>query len=200
MQLLGIHNFGAVFGKLLGAVLVDFCHIGAGNIVFTALRQYHIGTGGGGVHRHTGGVFVAAFIDIVEDHGRCHGAGDIGIVQNQGDHSIGIVLGIFSKIHRHLSLRQGAGQKIGAGFCDMHHGVGVGFGGFVGIFFGAFAKSEVLVCGIINNVIGGVNSAFGVTVCGDTVIGQGDAHRLFRSGLSGRCFGFFAAGQHTQRQ
>ena len=59
--------------------LVDAGHIGAGDVIRRAVGDDDIGAGGGGIHLFHGGLRVggAALIDVVEDDGGRHGAGDV---------------------------------------------------------------------------------------------------------------------------
>ena len=155
--------------------------------------QNQIGTGCGGVHIRgcvLSSTVPVAFIDILENNGRCHGAGDVCIVKNQIDHSFGITFGILPQIDTDLTGGQGTADPVGAGRRDVHHGMDIGLLKGMLILVRAFAIGISAFIGIqiliVHNVMAGENRrGLPAAIHGDSRIGQHNCHSLtvFRRGF-----------------
>lgn len=104
---LGVEGPVVLVELLGGALLINTGHVRAGDVVHAAVGQDDVGSGGGGVHSGGGDIVVrllvvigdevgVALIDVVEDHRRGHGAGDVHPVQDERDHRGGVGLGVIA--------------------------------------------------------------------------------------------------------
>ncbi len=189
------HGGGGVEGPVilcqlvLGAVLVDAGHVGAGDGVGAAVGQNHPGAGVGGVHLgggavglllgaggHSGGrggvvpllpgqPGLVTFVDLVEDHRRGHRAGDVRPVQYQGDLGVRTVPGPLPQVDGQLAGVQGAGDPVDAGLLDGHHRVGLGLFRRVPVLGGALPVGLPAVVGVPVLIV-------------EDVVGEGDRPRL----------------------
>ena len=177
VELLAVHHLGAVLAEFHAVRLVNTGHIGAGDVVDGAVGNDHVGSGGGGIHIFRGrlGIRGAALIDVVEDHGRRHGTGDIRAVQDQRHHSIGVFLRILPQVHGHLPGRQRAAEHICSRLGDMDYRVGVGFRLAVFVGFGALSIGDPLTLQIKHDIVGSVDCrrlirGGGLAVYGDRIV------------------------------
>ena len=185
MQLLGIQNLCAVFIEHHRVRLVDLSNIAAAYGASCSVGEDDVGTGLGGVYIGTGQGFrlAAAFVNIVENDGGGDGAGDGRVHQHQIYFCAGIFVGFFAQIHGDLALAELAAEDVLAGLRDMHHGVGGGLLGAVGIGFSTFAVGKVVTGFVVNNVIGDIHGLGAVggscnAVHGDAAVTQDDIGAL----------------------
>ena len=195
VELLGVfhitvhHGFG----------LVDLRHMGAGDAVPGAVGQEHIGAGGGGIHLGGGILPVAALVDIVEDHGGCQPAGDFRVVQDQGHHGGGIILGVLAQVNGDLTGGELARDPVDAGLGDVDDSVGGGLLTGVGLVAFALAVGLVVTGLIIDDVVRGMDAGVGGEL--DALVGQKDVYLAvgFR-GLGGGYSRGGAAGEQRHGQ
>ena len=185
MELLAVGDLGAVLAE--GDGLVDLGDIGTGDVVDAAVRNDQVRAGGGGVHLPGGGLCVvgAALIDPVEEDSGRHGAGDVYAVQDQRHHCVRVLLRSLPQVHGDLPRGEGAADGVGAGFGDVHHGVGVCLGLAVGVAGGAGAIGEVLALQVEDDVVCDVHGVSLVggrrrAVHGDAAVGEGDDRGALR--------------------
>jgi len=156
-----------------GALLVDASHMGAGDGVCAPRRQQDVGPGGGGVHRAGGGIVPAlsaviggpilvAFVDLIEEHRRGHGAGDVHPVQNQGDHRLRVGFGGVPQVHENLSLGEHAAEAVGPRPGDGDHGMGPGLGGGVLFLLGPLAVGGIGAVVVVDNLAAHIDGPAGL--------------------------------------
>ena len=173
MEFFAVNNGFTVFAQF--DRFVNTGNIGAIDGVFGAVNDENIGSCSGSIHIFGGGFFVrfAALINIVENHTRSNGTGDVHAVEVEIHHRIWVFFGLFSQINGNLTGRESATKLIIAGLCDVNNGVLVGFFLTVLIIGSAFAISEVLPLQIENNIMSGIYS--GTFVGSDCFAVDGDA-------------------------
>ena len=154
MELLGVNDFLAVIGQHHG--LINTRHIRPAHMVDAAVGEIHIGTGCGSVHILGSGIGIitAAFVNIVEDHRRCHRAGHVHTIEHQCDHRIGVFLGILAQIHGDLPTLQCTAEDICTRLGNGQHRMCSRFLGSMCIRFRAFPVGKVAARFIIHDVVG----------------------------------------------
>ena len=99
----------------------------------------------------------AALVDVVEDYGGGHGAGDVHTVEDQRHHCVRIIHRVLSQVHGDLPGGQTAAERISAGLGDVYDRVGRRFTGIMLVGGGAFPVGEALSGFVVHDVVGRVD-------------------------------------------
>ncbi len=161
---------------LLVVVLVDARDVGAGHVVDGPVGDDDVRAGrrcvdvGG---RGLGAPVAVAFVHVVEDDRRRHAVRHVDAVEDERDHGVGVVLGVFAQVDGYLAVRKGAAEPVGAGFGDVEDGDGRSLLGGVPLVRPALAVGVAAVVGVavlvVDDVVGGVDP-------------RSLAHRVLRGG------------------
>ena len=147
-------NRTVVFMQLLRcAFLVYFRNIGTLHVVFSVVGNDQVKPCRLGIHLALG-LFVRTLISMIDNDRRGDRAGYLRLIQNQGNHSSGIVVGIFTQINRDLSLTECTADPIGSRLADCDHRMRCRFLGRMFIRRAAFAIRCSLIRFIIDDVMG----------------------------------------------